>query len=65
LEQTLQQRQSELLGPIMDRIITATEQVRAAGNFSMVFDAGSGGLVTADPSLDLSDQVLSRLRSMP
>lgn len=63
LEETLQQRQSELLGPIMDRIISVTEQVRAEGNYAMIFDAAAGGLVTADPTLDLSDQILQRLRS--
>jgi len=65
LEETLQRRQSELLGPIMDRIISVTEQVRAEGNYAMIFDAAAGGLVTADPALDISDQILQRMRSTP
>lgn len=63
LEDTAQRRQSELLGPIMDRIRNVTELVRQEGSYAMIFDAAAGVLVTADPTLDVTDQVLQRLRS--
>ncbi len=63
LEETAQQRQSELVGPIMERIMSVTEQVRQEGSYAMIFDAAAGALVTADPTLDVTEQVLQRLRS--
>lgn len=62
LERTAQQRQSELVEPIMKRISDAIEEMRTEGNYAMIFDASAGVLVTADPSLDLTDRVLARLR---
>ena len=64
LEETAQQRQAELVGPIMQRIEQVVEAIRIEGSYTMIFDASSGVLVTADPSLDITDQVLQRLRSM-
>ena len=63
LEETAQQRQSELVGPIMNRILEVTEQIRQEGSYAMIFDASAGAMVTADPSLDLTAQVLERLRT--
>ena len=63
LEETAQQRQAELVGPIMERIGQVVEAVRVEGGYSMIFDEASGVLVTADPALDLTEQVLQRLRT--
>jgi outer membrane protein len=63
LEETAQRRQSELLGPIMERIMSVTEAVRQEGSYAMIFDAAAGALVTADPALDITEQVLQRLRA--
>ena len=65
LEERAQQRQGELVGPIMERVSQVIEQIREEGNYAMVFDASAGVLITADPSLDLTDQVLERLRTSP
>jgi outer membrane protein len=62
LEETAQRRQAELVSPIMQRISQVIEQIRTEGNFAMIFDASAGALITADPSLDLTDRVLQRLR---
>lgn len=62
LEQTAQQRQAELVGPIMQRISEVIEQIRTEGNYAMIFDTATGALITADPQLDLTEQVLERLR---
>ncbi len=63
LEQTAQRRQAELVEPIMKRISEVIEQIRTEGNYAMIFDASAGSLITADPSLDLTDRVLARLRT--
>jgi outer membrane protein len=63
LERTAQRRQAELVEPIMKRISDVIEQIRKEGSYSMVFDASAGALITADPSLDLTDRVLARLRT--
>jgi outer membrane protein len=62
LEETAQRRQAELVSPIMQRISQVIEQIRTEGNYAMIFDASAGSLITADPSLDLTEQVLQRLR---
>ncbi len=65
LEERAQQRQAELVGPIMERVSQVIETIREEGGYAMVFDASAGVLITADPSLDLTDQVLQRLRATP
>lgn len=63
LEQKLNQRQSELVQPIMDKVKDVIEQLRKSGGYAMIFDAAGSGLVAADPSLDLTDQVLAKLKA--
>jgi outer membrane protein len=63
LEETAQQRQAELVEPIMARISEVIEQIRRDDNYALIFDAAAGGLITADPALDLTDRVLERLRA--
>jgi outer membrane protein len=63
LEEQAGRRQQELVEPIMTRIQTVIEQIRAEGNYALILDAATGVFVAADPALDLTDQVLSRLRS--
>jgi outer membrane protein len=63
LEQVAQRRQAELVQPIMQRISEVIEQLREREGYAMIFDASAGALITADPSLDLTDQVLALLRA--
>jgi outer membrane protein len=63
LEQVAQRRQAELVQPIMKRVTEVIEEIRKQGNYGMIFDASAGSLITADPSLDLTDRVLERLRT--
>jgi outer membrane protein len=67
LEQQAQQRQAEIVQPIMDQINKIINDIRAEGNYAMIFDAGSasGVLVAADRNLDITDQVLARLKTLP
>jgi outer membrane protein len=65
LEQTAQQREAELVRPIMEQINKIIEQVRTENNYSFILDAGSqaGVVVAADSSLDITDQVIKRLQA--
>jgi len=63
LNDRIQQRQQELFGPINARIRAVIDGIRAEGNYAMIFDADAsgGGLISADPTLDITAKVLARL----
>jgi outer membrane protein len=64
LQQKAQQREGELVQPILDRVKAAIEEVRVEGGYSFVFNADQGStLVAMDKNLDLTDRVLAKLRS--
>ncbi len=64
LQQRIATRERELLDPIQTRVVAVIERLRAAGGYAMVFDVSSqaNNVVTADKSLDLSDQVIAELK---
>jgi outer membrane protein len=62
LEATAQRRRAELVQPVMRRVTEAIEEVRREGNFTMILDLAAGSIMAADPALDLTDRVLTRLR---
>ena len=64
-EQQMQARQAELLQPIMARVQQVIDALRAERGYSLVLDAAEGGLISADPALDVTQEVLSRLRATP
>lgn len=64
LEQQAQGKQQELLQPQLERINDVIEQLREERGYSFVFDVSAGGVVAADPSLDITDEVLSRLQAV-
>ena len=65
LEQKAQQRQSELVQPILDRVKASIEDVRVEGGYSFIFNMDQGSpILAADKNLDLTDRVLMKLRSM-
>lgn len=65
MEQQAQQRQAELVQPIMEKIQTVIEELRVEGNYALIFDTAAGSIITADPALDLTQQVLDRLAATP
>lgn len=63
LQQKAQQRQGELVQPILDRVKQAIEDVRIEGGYSFVFNADQGSAIVAmDKNLDITDRVLTKLR---
>ncbi len=67
LDLQAQQRQAQLLQPIIDQIKVALEDVRKEDGLTMIFDVGSQGnpIVAVDKNLNITDKVLVRLRAMP
>lgn len=63
LQTRAEQRQQELLQPFMERINAVIEEIRAEGDYAFIFDASTGAIISADPSLDLTEEVLRRLRT--
>jgi len=66
LQEQAQQRQGELMGPIMQLINTAIGDVRTSDGYSFIFDVGAQGgvVVAADTTLNITDKVLARLKTI-
>jgi len=62
MEMEAAQRRQELVEPILDRMSGAIEEIRAEGQYTMIFDVASRAIIAADPDLDLTSQVIRRLR---
>lgn len=56
-------KQNDLMQPVMNRVEEAIESVRKEGGYAIVFDAASGAFVSADSTLDLTTQVINRLKA--
>lgn len=65
LQQQAQDREAELMQPILDQIKIALEDVRIEMGLTMIFDVTQNSIVAADKNLNISDRVLTRLRAMP
>ena len=67
LDQQMQQRQVELVKPIMDQIRKVLDDIRQEEGYSFILDAGSdaGVIVAADRNLDITEKVISRLKPVP
>lgn len=63
LQQQAGVRQEALMQPIMERVEAAISEVRQAGGYAIIFDAASEAIVSADPSLDITEQVIQRLQA--
>ena len=66
LNQQMQNRQAELVRPIMEQLQKVLEALRTEEKYAMIFDvaAGSGSVVvSADKSLDITAKVLARLKA--
>ena len=66
LQEQAQQRQSELMGPIMERINQVINELRAQEGYSFILDVGATGgvVVAADTTLNLTDKVIARLKAV-
>ncbi len=65
LERESQEAQAAAMQPMFDLIRTALDDIRAAENYTMILDLSREGsqIVSYDRNLDISDRVLTRIRS--
>lgn len=61
LDQLASQRRAELIQPVMDKVTEVIEKLRDEGNYSLILDVAAGSIISADPSLDLTKEVIRRL----
>lgn len=66
LNEQMQQRQAELARPMLDQVSQVLDQMRAQGGYALILDVGTqpSVVVSADKSLDITDQVLARLKQL-
>lgn len=66
LNQQMQQRQAELAKPMLDQVSQVLDQIRTQGGYAMILDVGTqpSVVVSADKSLDITQQVLARLKQL-
>ena len=65
LDSTMQARQAQLVKPIMERVQSVIETIRAEDGYAVILDVGAqvSLVVAADKRLDLTDRVLARLKA--
>ncbi len=66
LNEQAEQRQFDLMQPIMDNVRKVLDDLRLEGGYSFIFDvANSSFIVAADKNLDITERAVTKLRSMP
>jgi outer membrane protein len=65
LDTQMQNRQAELIRPLMENVQKVIEQIRSEDNYAMIFDVASqtSVIVAADKNLDLTQKVLARVKA--
>jgi outer membrane protein len=56
-------RQAELMQPIIERVNRVIDQTRQQGQYSLIFDLNDGALVAGDPALNITEEVIQKLRA--
>lgn len=66
LNQQMQQRQAELAKPMLDQVSQVLDQMRTQGGYAFILDVGTqpSVVLSADKSLDLTQQVVARLKQL-
>jgi outer membrane protein len=62
-EQQAAQKQNEILGPALERINQVIDRLRQERGYSFILDVAAGGVIAADPALDITEEVLRRLNA--
>ena len=62
-EQRAAQIQNRILAPALERVNRVIDTLRAENGYQFVLDVAAGGVVAADPSLDITAEVLRRLQA--
>jgi outer membrane protein len=63
-EQKMQQRERDVLAPLMEIVRTSIDEIRSEGGYSMIFSGDENSpIVSVDKNLDITDRVLARLKT--
>jgi outer membrane protein len=63
LQERAQDRQEELMAPIMENLRKVLDDVRMDGGYAFIFDVAAGAfIVSADKNLDITDRVVAKMR---
>jgi outer membrane protein len=62
-EQRAAAKQNEILAPALERINAVIDQLREENDYAYVLDVAAGGVIAADPELDITEEVLRRLQA--
>ncbi len=62
IQQEAEEGRAALINPILERMTTAIEAIREERGYDFIFDAASQSILSADPTLDLTQDVLLRMR---
>ncbi|MDY6148506.1 MAG: OmpH family outer membrane protein [Porphyromonas sp.] len=54
-------KRTDMMKPIQDEIWETIKQIAKENNFQLVLDRGTSGIIFANPSIDISDLVLSKM----
>lgn len=67
LDAQMQQRQGELVQPIMVQIREVLEMIRKEDGYTFIFDVGTNNsvIVAADKAYEITDRVIGRLKPVP
>ncbi len=60
LQQQAQQRENDLMAPVMENVREMLEKIRAENGYSLILD--SQAVVAADQNLDITNNVVARLK---
>ena len=65
MQQQAEQRNVELMQPIMEQIQKIIDEIRTEEGYAMIFDVGAtgGGVVAADRNLDITPRVIARMKA--
>lgn len=61
LQERAARRRAELVQPVMDEITEIIEALREERGYSLILDVAAGSIVSADPALDVTEEVIQRL----
>jgi outer membrane protein len=62
MDEELARSRQTLIEPILNEMSATIEEMRLEGGFGFIFDVQGPSIVAADPALDLTQEVLRRLR---
>lgn len=63
IQQQAQQKENELLQPFLRQIEEVIDQFRREEGYAMIFDVASPGVISADAALDVTSQIIERLKA--